>query len=114
MIDTLYGPPPDGFTRAIHVGEPLLARGKASGRALVYLTAAYAQQARWAAGQGDQVTQLSARARALELCRMILAQGGEAADLLRYLWATEEPADDDLAVFRGDPTFQALLGPPTL
>ncbi|MCC6673530.1 MAG: hypothetical protein IT458_20900 [Planctomycetes bacterium] len=112
MIDTLYGPPPDGFTRTIHVGEPLIARGKASGRALVYLTAAYAQQTKWCAERGEAHPTRLARNQAFELCREVVPRGAGSADLLRYLWATEEPADDDLVVFQGDPEFQQLFGPP--
>lgn len=109
MFSELYEPPPAGFEKVIGRGEGLRTKGQASDLSLVYLIAAYGQKAAWAAEHGQPTFQEEARGKALALSRVVLPRQNEAANLLRYLWTTTNPSDDDLAVFRSDPEFVALF-----
>lgn len=114
MFLDLYEPPPEGFERAILIGEDLVTRLREAS-VWAYLACAYGQKYRYLLSRGGAAaTELDAiRERALFSVKQTLdLDAPQWRSILRGLWdrnAVRSDGDDDLVAFSGDPQFAALL-----
>jgi len=115
VYNSLYLPPPDGYTKAIELAQEYLKNPSnlPSPRILAYLTAAYGQQ--YADMKDATPEQLKAvRDKALAAARETLRLDPRQKTLLHMLWDPNDPMfsdqEDDLRSFFGDEDFKKLLG----
>lgn len=118
IFNSLYEPPPDGFTRAIDYAKRYLRDEKAppSAKILAYLAGAYGQQYKYERNQDASPQRLvEIRMLALDAARRAVSLEPGVIELLRVMWdpahPSKSPDDDDLEVFFDDDDFRKLLGP---
>jgi hypothetical protein len=117
IYNSLYEPPPEGFTQAIKYGARYNREYKdyPSARIWFYLAAANGQQYSFESEtQKRQEVLASARTAALEATQEALRLEPEIKYLLQLIWDPSHPGksedDNDLEVFYDDPDFKRLLG----
>jgi hypothetical protein len=116
--NSLYAPPPDGFTQAINAAEMYLRQpgNLPSGKIWAYLAAALGQKYLAARQAGATEPDLaSIENDALKAVRQALALDPSTKPMLHALWDPADPGraspdDNDLEVFFGKPSFTELLG----
>jgi hypothetical protein len=113
--NALYLPPPQGFTEAIEIGEPLLSGDQANnGQLHLWLACAYGQRAASKYAQGQVPADDEDRKLALARLEDMKRLRPDLIQLARKLWRPDQyggdPKEDDLTAFRDDPAFAALLG----
>lgn len=116
VFNSLYQPPPEGFTRAIQIGERLLTRpGQEKNANLhVWMACAYGQQYRYEQQRQATPEALAAiKEKVLREIRAALAADPNTREWLHSLWQPAASAvDNDLNAFPpNDPDLTALLGP---
>lgn len=124
MFKALYESPPDGFERAIRIGEAVLARGirPRDPQFWINLASGYGQRHAWLTQatvdglnvSGSEAAVSDARRNALEAVKTTLELGPEWKGRLQQLWSptltNKKSEDDDLESFYDDPDFQEILG----
>jgi hypothetical protein len=118
VFNFLYDPPPEGFTKAIEKGEVLVAKeqrkgGRKSASLHFWLACAFGQKYLFEKGLNASTDALEAiKDRALLEARQAIAIDAAVFPAMRAVWDPPPNAvDNDLAVFKEDPDFKALLAP---
>ncbi|MEH3120281.1 MAG: hypothetical protein PGN25_22540 [Methylorubrum populi] len=114
VLWALYEPAPDGFRRAIQLGETILADPKQghSVNLRVWLACAYGQQHADAEARADEALAHTSRNKAVENVKAALNVNPGVRPWLYALWKpSEDSVDDDLKSLGDDPEVAALLAP---
>jgi hypothetical protein len=114
VLNALYEPPPDGFTKAINIGENLLKQADMQKNVSlhVWLACAYGQQYGYAKAHGAPEEELkSIKEKVLHEIAPALSIDPGTRELFRTLWKPPPNSDDnDLASFDpDDPDLKRLL-----
>jgi tetratricopeptide (TPR) repeat protein len=117
VFNSLYEPPPEGFTKAIEKGEALAAKERAADAAPksaslhLWLACAYGQKYLYEKGQNAiEATLTDIKTKALAHAREAIDIDRTVLPTLRSVWNPASGAeDDDLAVFKDDQDFRTLL-----
>lgn len=117
VYNALYDPAPAGFAKAIEKGETLARDregGTKSASLHLWLASAYGQKYAFEKARNSSEEILAPiKAKALAEARSAIEIDRAVLPTLRGLWNPAPGAeDDDLAVFKDDPEFRALLGGP--
>jgi hypothetical protein len=114
VFNALHEAPPNGFTAAIEKGEALAAlEGVLKSASLhLWLARAYGQKFAYEQKNAAPPDRLAAtRAHALTQIQTAIAVDASVRSTLQSTWdAPAGTVDNDLAVFKDDPAFRALLG----
>ena len=114
LLQALYEPPPEGFTKAIEIGEQLLQRPDTKGDPNVHswLAAAYGQQYAYEKPTAAPNRLNVIRDKVIEHVTAALKADPSAKQFLRSLWKPAQGSDEnDLAeLAQDDPDLQRLLG----
>lgn len=112
MNAALYQPPPNGFERAIELGENLLKLGTPTQpRFWMYLAAAHGQRFEYLQqNHGPDGDMAESRQQALNAVKKAIALDPGVAEELRNMWHPKPGSkDDDLVAFSTDPEFAKVL-----
>lgn len=115
VFNALYDPAPEGFAKAIEKGETLARDregGTKSASLHLWLASAYGQKYAFEKARNASEEVLAPiKAKALAEAKSAIDIDPAVLPALRGLWNPAPGAeDDDLAVFKDDPDFKALLG----
>jgi tetratricopeptide (TPR) repeat protein len=117
VLAALYEPQPDGYKKAIKLGEPLVEVGASceqSSSVHIWLACAYAQEYDYADkhGQGDE--KQAARVGAItHITKAIDLDPDKARDaMVKLMYPSDDSIDNDLSVFQGDVEIEKLLPDP--